>query len=234
MRSRPGWSSPASKTRPRAGPRPSTENRLAETVLPTRRTASPCPVRFSSVIRAHARDLHGAAQLLQGHHRALRVEARQPDEPLGRGIRKGPEEDGVHEAEHRRVAADAERERQHGHRREAGALPEHAGREPRVLPERLEAYESPHVAALLLQGDGVPEPAHGRAPGFVGAQARVPVLLFAHGEMEAQLVVQVALELAGAGRAPSRAATSSGPAPRTTWLQAVSMIRAMPAVMRVQ
>ena len=62
--------------------------------------------------------------------------------------------------------------------------------------EGLEAHEGPHVAALLFQGDGVPEPAHGRVAGFVGAQARGPVLLFAQGEMEAQLVVQVALELA--------------------------------------
>ena len=48
MRSRPGWSSPFSKVRPRAAPRPRTVKRLAETVLPTRRTASPLPVRLSS------------------------------------------------------------------------------------------------------------------------------------------------------------------------------------------
>src|SRR6266850_198038 len=46
-------------------------------------------------IRAHARDLHGAAQLLQGDDGPLRVEARQPDEPLGRGIGKRPEKDGA-------------------------------------------------------------------------------------------------------------------------------------------
>ncbi len=89
-----------------------------------------------------------------------------------------------------------------GHRREAGALHEHANCEANVLREGLEAPEGPQVAALLLQGHGIAEPAHGREARFVRALARRRVLLFAHGEMEAQLVVQVALEPAAPEERP--------------------------------
>ena len=103
-------------------------------------------------VRARAGDVHREAQLLQGHDRALGVGARQAHEPIGPGVGKRLEQDRAEEAEHRRVAADADGQGHHGHRGEARILPEHAAGEPNVLPERFEAREGPHVAALLLQG----------------------------------------------------------------------------------
>ena len=55
------------------------------------------------------------------------------DQAAGVPVRQGAEQDAVHHAEHGRVGADAEGQRQSGDGREAGALPHHAKRVTDVL-----------------------------------------------------------------------------------------------------
>ena len=94
-------------------------------------------------------------------------------------------------AEHGRVGADAERERQHRHRCEAGIASKLAQAVTNVLPERLDGIPSPHFPAPLLRQGHVPEPAQRGIVSFLGRHAGFQVLLLFHFEMRANLFREI-------------------------------------------
>ena len=63
------------------------------------------------------------------------VDFPQRDEPCAFGIWERPEHDGIDDAEDRRIGADAEGQREHGHRREAGRTAEKTERVAKVMKE---------------------------------------------------------------------------------------------------
>src|SRR6476620_4877148 len=73
----------------------------------------------------------------------------QRDEPMGFRIWQRTQEHRVDEAEDRGVRSDAEREREHGDRREARALPKRAQRVSSVLQRALDQADAARVTALL-------------------------------------------------------------------------------------
>ena len=81
------------------------------------------------------------------------VEARralpQHDEPVWMGERKGPEECGVHQAEHRAVGADAEREDDDCDNGETGRAPQRSRGVAEVAPDRHAALDGPRAARLV-------------------------------------------------------------------------------------
>ena len=76
------------------------------------------------------------AEGLHAGEDVLRRNVRHDDEAVRVGIREGLQEDGVDDAEDRRVRADAEREDADRHGRKARVLPQHAERVSDVLRER--------------------------------------------------------------------------------------------------
>jgi hypothetical protein len=67
-------------------------------------------------------DFHRPALVLQGNNGTLGIELRHAHELVGSRVRQGPDERVINKAEHGGVAADPQREREHGHGREAGIL----------------------------------------------------------------------------------------------------------------
>ena len=112
---------------------------------------------------------------------------------LGKGER--PEQHRVNHAENCGVGADAEGEREYGDDGEAGIFPQHARAVADVLKENFDGAEGPHIAASLLQQTYVSKPAaRGRAAG-AGSCALLLEFFLAHGQMEAQFFVEVAVKL---------------------------------------
>jgi len=95
----------------------------------------------------------------------------ESDDSIRIAIGKRLQDHGVHDAENSRVGTDAERQRHHGHRREAGILRQHAQVVPNVLPKRLDGVPSPHFPAPLFGQGYVPEPAQRCIVSFLGRHA---------------------------------------------------------------
>jgi hypothetical protein len=102
----------------------------------------------------------------------------------------------VDQAEDGGVAADADRQREHGDDGEAGRLAQRPQREPDVLPHAFKRRKYPHIARLLLQIRNVAKAAARFVARRVGRQSAGAELRFAHGEMKRHLVVQIALQAA--------------------------------------
>src|SRR5262249_51790020 len=98
------------------------------------------------------------------------------------------------DADDRGVRADAEREREHRHQREAGIARHPAQAVARVLSQVLEPAPAPRVAALLAQDRRVAEPpARGRVR-LVGRDAGGARVRGAQVEVEAHLLGEIAVE----------------------------------------
>ena len=98
-------------------------------------------------------------------HRRSTTPRPAPHDPHGHdavGVpeRQRPEDDGVQRREHRRGGTEAERQRQHGHRREGGGAPELTERERDVLPQ-LAAKLDASLVRLALLGEPPALRAHG-------------------------------------------------------------------------
>jgi hypothetical protein len=76
---------------------------------------------------------------VEHHHQLIRIR-----------IRKRSQQHCIHNAENRGVGSDAQGEREHRHRREAGRLPHHQHAVQEVLGEILNPVHPPGLAALLL------------------------------------------------------------------------------------
>ena len=63
-------------------------------------------------------------RLVDAQHAAHDERVRQRDEPIGRGVGERAQQHGIHDAEHRRRSAEAERERQDGRDGEAARVGE--------------------------------------------------------------------------------------------------------------
>jgi hypothetical protein len=103
---------------------------------------------------------------------------------------------GIDHAEHRRRGADAKRQRHNYNRREARILPQHPERIANVLPEVFEPGKGPQFPAGLLKRSAVTKAPSTCVAGLFRIQAPCPQLFFAHREVEAHLVFQVAIQLA--------------------------------------
>ena len=80
-------------------------------------------------------------------------------EPVRLRIRERPQQQRVDDREHRRVDADADRQRDEGDQREARRLAQHADRIAQVAHEGLEDRHAVHVVDLLADRAGIAEPA---------------------------------------------------------------------------
>ena len=167
--------------------------------------------------KAEIRDAGPGGGLLEEHQR------------LPVAIRQGTQQHGVHHGEHGAVGPDAEGEGEHHHRGEAGAAAQAAQAIAHVLHEVLQQTHAAGVAAGLfrsLHGTEV----HPRLPaGLPGVEPEAPVLLGLHLEVEAHLVVHLAVALRAVGEG-----ADPGAQPVEQAHHAVSRMRATAADSRVQ
>src|SRR5262249_34188610 len=89
------------------------------------------------------RHFHRPALLTHGGDSSLGIGLRYSDEPIWLGVRKGPDERAIDEAEHGGVAADPQRERKRRYGSEAGMLAQHPKAVAQVLPQISEHLHSP-------------------------------------------------------------------------------------------
>src|SRR6185436_9450176 len=117
------------------------------------------------------------------------------DERLGVIERGMAKEDGVDQAEDRRICADADRERQHGHRREAGMAAQRTEAVADVAREmfdeagaKLVACALPHLLHAAESDQRLPPRLRGR---HAGARVLLDLLL----DMKADLVIEPIFDL---------------------------------------
>ena len=79
----------------------------------------------------------------------LVVMRRNPREPIRVGVRQGPQQHGMHEAEHRRVQPDAERERHDGDRSDERRPPQLT--QPELRVEKPLVKNQPHTVLAILR-----------------------------------------------------------------------------------
>src|SRR5690606_36876736 len=108
-----------------------------------------------------------------------------------------PEQEPVDDREHRRVGADAEREGADHGDGEAGARADAAPGIAKVLPGDLEPGDAPARAAFFLHPLDAPEGEPRLAPGFPGRRARRDQLLRLPLEVEADFLVELAIDVVG-------------------------------------
>ena len=106
-------------------------------------------------------------------------------------VRQRPEEDGVDDAEDGGVGADAERQRHERREREPGSPRERAHRVAQVLEQRFGERQTALIAVRFSDLREAPDPHSRLAPGVVRVHAGETELLFRHGQVELELVVQV-------------------------------------------
>ena len=130
-------------------------------------------------------------------HRGVRREdrarrlVRRDVELLGVGERQRPKEHAVQDGEHRRVRADAERERERRDDREARCAAERSKGEADVLDQSLEPHAAPHLARHFLHMADVAELAPRRGFGIARRFAACDAIAYRHGEVRADLVVEI-------------------------------------------
>ena len=93
--------------------------------------------------------VHGRGQLPERDDTALRIRPGDPDQAMRIGKGQRPQQDAVHQAEHRGVGADAKCQRDRGHGGETGILAQQPGAIAHVLPQGLDPAQPPGVLALL-------------------------------------------------------------------------------------
>jgi len=145
-----------------------------------------------------AGDVHRAALLLEGGNRALRIVAGNFHKTVWVCEGKPLKQNCVDQREDRRVAADAESQRQRGDCRESFAASESAQAIANVLPKLLNPGPTPSFTDVFLDQGGVSERAHGTVLRLFGGNAGLLLLLGLKFEVRAQLALQIGfLFLAG-------------------------------------
>src|SRR6516225_6354620 len=101
--------------------------------------------------------------------------------------------DGVDHAEDGGIGSDAERQRDHGHSREAGIAAQLPQTVANILQEALDIVHPAHVAALLLEVFHSAHFAQGRVTGFLRRRTPCDLLLNQFLKVEAKLVGKLLL-----------------------------------------
>lgn len=110
---------------------------------------------------------------------------------------RGPaEHEVVDDAEHRRVGADREAERDHGHGDEGGIAPQTAHRVAHVLAEGVEGRAALRIAAFFLGAPHAAELAQHASSRFVLGQPSAHVMRRGVVEMKRELLVDLRVEAA--------------------------------------
>jgi len=128
-----------------------------------------------------------------------------PHELLGGGVRQAPQQHPVDDAEHRRVDPDPQCHREQRDAGESRALGQHPHAESQVLPQLLEEHRPPRSllrsavegAAVLLGARQVAELAERFGACRLGGHPLMDQLLGAELEVEAELGIDVPLDLRG-------------------------------------
>ncbi len=107
--------------------------------------------------------------------------------------RRGAEQHPVHDAEHRRVGADAESEREDYSKGECLARAQSAERVAQILEHALDKHDAARVTRVVLDALHTAEFQSGASFGLDARQPFAHQLLRLALEMEAQLRVQLAL-----------------------------------------
>jgi len=130
----------------------------------------------------------------------LRRSAGVVDEVDARGVRDGQrlQHQGVEYAEHHRVRADPQRQRQDRDERERRTLAQHAEGEPGVLRELFQPSPSPHISAPFLQAGWVPEAPQGGVARLLGVCAVGAIGIRLHRGVEPQFLFDLGIELPAA------------------------------------
>ena len=141
----PGSFSPATKPRPSTGRARSTSKKAALTSAPSSRVAAPWPVSVTPLGVDRREALERLRLRLDVEEVLGRVDGglalpdlRHLDQAVGLRERQRAQQHGVHDAEDGARRADPEREREHGHQREARRLPQAPRGVGHVLAQRVE------------------------------------------------------------------------------------------------
>ena len=124
----------------------------------------------------------------------------------GCGTGQRAQHERIDERERRGVRADAECEREQHHRGEADVLPHRAQRVRDVLPQVAQIVGATHgalplmvdVEAAVANGAQVAEALERLRARSIGREPRGDELLRAHGDVEVELLIDVALDVPGA------------------------------------
>ncbi len=136
---------------------------------------------------------HREPLLLVGVERQALVEHHQP---VGLAVRQLVQQDATHDAEDRRVGADAQGERRH-HRAGVARVPaQQAEREAHVLAQRLQPPVAARRAGRFLGRLEAAQLQRGAACRLLGRGALAQLRRRLHGEVEAQLLVELGLQAA--------------------------------------
>ena len=138
-------------------------------------------------------------------------------------------EHGFHQAEHRRVRADAERERQHGHGGERRRLPEQAEGVAQVGAQVVEQAKADGVAALLVARVETAELRAGPPKGLAGGHALAFEVGGALFDVELPLVEVRLVDAGAAGRLPEPR-SEAGPGAHSSSGDALSTVAMMSAI----
>ena len=109
--------------------------------------------------------------------------------------RQHPEQHRVDQAEDRGVGADTKGQRDHGDDGKAGAPPEHTEPVSQVSPQIVNDAESARVPTFFLDQLDASEGTQSRVARLLRRHARLDVVLDLSFDMEAQLLVHVAVEV---------------------------------------
>jgi hypothetical protein len=153
------------------------------------------PRQVAPGTRAGRGDVHRPAPLLEEGNGCARVDPRNAHQAARFGIGQGPHEQLIHQAEHGGVAADAQRQRQHGDGGEPRGAGEHAGGEPNVLEQSLQTDETPHITTVLPSQCDTAHLAVAEFDCGPGGESRAAVIGLFHGPVRLHLLGQFALEL---------------------------------------
>ena len=117
---------------------------------------------------------------------------------------RGLGDDAVSEREHRRIAADHEGNQDHGCGADRWSLRQDPASDAKILDELLEPRRHPHRPRVLFRERDAAEGTPGGSGGLVCRQTAIRLQPCLLGQMETDLVVEVAIGAAGrTGRAGS-------------------------------
>jgi hypothetical protein len=141
-----------------------------------------------------------------------------PDEAVRIGVRQRVEEHRFDDAEHGRVGADAQRERQDGEQREERGTPRRSYGKAHVLPQVPQPLRPPPLCRVLpvdcthccAPVRDVAEPAQRLGARLVGGTAARHQLGGAHLEVEGDLVLDLGVDRRAVRREPEGAADAVG------------------------